>query len=385
MRFLQKNNVKKTILVISDLHLGAGAYIDGRRNPLEDFHSDTELVEFLTYFSTGDFSDREVELVINGDFLDLLAVPFVEYFDDEFWSEQAALEKLKLILAAHPEVLAALDEFAKTKHKKVVYIIGNHDAELIFDQLQKLFLKTFSTEAQKNIEIKLDEGGEYVPVDGVVIKHGHEYEVAHQFHPSESIVEDEDGNQYFLPPWGSYYVTRVINKFKEERHFINAVRPIKKFLVDGMIHDTLFTLRFMFASCYYFIMVRFIYFFRQEKNFKTMISHASHELELFQDYEELTQEFFQARDDVKALIVGHTHDPIFRSNLDGTVFINTGTWTKMYNLEFGKRQNGELLTYAQIDVRDKNDVKTENDDKFSHLDIVLNVWKGKNDLPFSEF
>ena len=33
--------------------------------------------------------------------------------------------------------------------------------------------------------------------------------------------EAEDGSKYFIPPWGSYYVTRVINKFKEERDHIN--------------------------------------------------------------------------------------------------------------------------------------------------------------------
>ncbi|MCB9061777.1 MAG: metallophosphoesterase [Halobacteriovoraceae bacterium] len=401
MRFLQKNNVKKTIIVISDIHLGAGTYVDGRRNHLEDFTSDQELVEFLAYFSEDEYADREVELIINGDFLDFLAVPFVEYFDDEFWSEKAALEKLKLIMNAHHEVFEALNNFISKKKKKVVYIIGNHDAEFVFEGLQTHFLNSFSEDAKKNITIRLSEDGEYIPVNGIIVKHGHEYEIAHQFHVKESIVQDEKGNQYFLPPWGSYYVTRVINKFKEERHFINAVRPIKKFLVDGLIHDTLFTIRFIFSTCYYFVMVRFIYYFRQDKNFKNLMANASNELELFQDYEELTGEFFQKRDDVKALIVGHTHDPIFRSNLDGTIFINTGTWTKMYNLDFGKRQNGELLTYAQIDIREekksKNNKKSKNKNlventetnkssgNFEHLDLALNIWKGRSDLPFTEF
>ena len=94
MTSLSKSNFDKTILVISDIHLGAGEIVNGKRNLLEDFHYDKELIEFLDYYSRGFYSEKEVELIINGDFLDFLAVPFVEFFDDEFWSEEAALEKL---------------------------------------------------------------------------------------------------------------------------------------------------------------------------------------------------------------------------------------------------------------------------------------------------
>ena len=140
MRFLRrKNKVQKTILVISDLHLGAGIQVNGRKNPLEDFNSDKELVDFLNYYSSDKFVSQEVELIINGDFFDLLAVPYVKYFDDEFWSEKAALEKLELILKAHPEVMDALKEFLSKKNKKIVYIIGNHDAELVFESLKERF------------------------------------------------------------------------------------------------------------------------------------------------------------------------------------------------------------------------------------------------------
>jgi len=43
----------------------------------------------LKFYSTGTYDKRPVELIINGDFLDFLAVPYVNYFDDEFWSEKA--------------------------------------------------------------------------------------------------------------------------------------------------------------------------------------------------------------------------------------------------------------------------------------------------------
>ncbi len=375
MRFLRKNKAYKTILVISDIHLGAGAYVKGVKNFLEDFHYDEEMVEFLHYYSSGDFDKREVELIINGDLFDLLAVPFVEFFDDEFWSEEAALEKLKIIFEAHPEVMQAFRDFLSKKNKKIVFIIGNHDGELALPRLQEFLLDQFPEDIRDNFIIKCEIGGEYEPHQGVLLKHGHEYEVAHQFDPKSSVVTDEEGMRYFIPPWGSYYVTRVINKFKEDRGHINAVRPIKKAMINGLIYDTIFTIRFILSNAFYFTMVRFISFFKQGVSAKEVIKQSLGELELFGDYEELTRDVFEKREDIHCLIVGHTHEPIHRTYVDGTTFINTGTWTDMYHLDWGKNRPSPQLTYAQLNFYDKED----------QPEIALRSWHGVNNLPFSEY
>lgn len=375
MRFLRSKKAKKTILIFSDIHLGAGTYFKGVKNYLEDFHYDEEMVEFLTYYSSGDFEKREVELIINGDFFDLLAVPFVEYFDDEFWSEEAALEKLKIIINAHQEVMKALSDFLNKKNKKVFYIIGNHDGEMILPALKDYFLEQFTEEQKQKITIHSVPGGEYEPYSGILLKHGHEYEYAHNFHPINSICKDEEGKRYFIPPWGSYYVTRVVNKFKEERDYINAVRPIKKALINGLIYDTFFTMRFLLANIFYFIMVRFIFFFKQGNSLKEMLSHSKKELEIFGDYEELAKEVFEKREDIYCLIVGHTHEPIHRTYVNGKTFINTGTWTNMYHLDWGKSKGNPQLTYAQVNIYDQEE----------RPEVALRLWYGKNNLPFGEF
>lgn len=379
MRFLRKNKSEKIILVISDLHLGAGATVDGKRNILEDFHYDDELIEFLNYYCSEEFATKHIELIINGDFLDLLAVPFVKFFDDEFWSEEAALEKLKLILSAHTEVISALDNFASHKNKKVIYIIGNHDAELVFPALQNYFMEQFKEENRAKVEI-LTDGKDYYPHPEVVIKHGHEYEIPHNFEPTKVIAESDEGRKYFIPPWGSYYVTRVINKFKEEREHINAVRPIRKFLINGLIYDPLFTFRFILANVYYFLMVRFIFLFKSNDKFRSLFDIIPEELDLFSDYQSLAADFFEEHEHVKVLILGHTHEPIYRSYPNGSYFINTGTWTRMHHLDFNRRNEGVLLTYAQIDL-----VKTKEEERNHLKDVSLHVWKGNQTSPYSEY
>ena len=386
MKFLQKNNIKKTILVISDLHLGAGLIVNKRKNFLEDFHYDKELIEFIEYHGSMHYQEREVELIINGDFLDLLAVPFVPYFDDEFWSEQAALDKLKMIISAHPGVFDALRNFLTFPNNRLVYILGNHDAELIFESLREYLVDQFPKEDQSKFKILLNADEVYIPEEGVVLKHGHEYELAHHYDVKNNIVADVEGKKYFIPPWGSYYVTRVINKFKEGRDYINAVRPINKFMINGIIYDSLYTLRFGFANIFYFLMVRFVMIFKQNKGIFEVLEHVKKEIILFQNYEVLTEDYVTTNPDVHALIVGHTHDPIFREYDDGSVFINTGTWTKMYNLDFGKNFYGARLTFARVDVKEKEEAEEGKViERFDHLDISLNEWRGKSDLPFKEF
>jgi len=377
MKFLRKDKIEKSILVISDIHLGAGEYVDGQKNYLEDFHSDEELIDFLEYFCEGKYASREIELIINGDFFDLLAVPFVEFYDDEFWSEKASLKKLEMILDAHEEVIEALGKFIEKKNRKITMIVGNHDAELVFESLQNLIISKIPTDRLDRFKILLNEHIEYRPHDKVCIKHGHEYELAHHFNSEDNIIKDSDGERYFNPPWGSYYVTRVINKFKEERYHVNAVRPINKFLINGLIYDTFFTIRFILANMFYFVMVRTIFLFKSSKNLTDLLNHCLKELELFKDYESLTYDFLNNNSDTQVLVVGHTHEPICRNYSNGKTFINTGTWTRMYHLDFGKDSSSVQLTFAKIDV--------VTNKEGSYLRSNLNAWQGTSKLPYHNF
>lgn len=382
MKFLRRTKkAKKIILVISDLHLAAGAEIEGRRNPLEDFLSDKELVDFFNYYSSSEYQNKEIELIINGDFFDFLNVPYVKFFDDEFWSEKAALEKMDIIFKAHPEVMESLAAFLKTKNKTLVYIIGNHDAELLFQSMKDKFINHFPEEVRSLITIS-NELTLYEPTKGVFLQHGHEYESLHYFDENSSIVESNTGDKYFIPPWGSYYVTQVINKYKLERHHVNGVRPIGTFIKHGLIFDTFFMFRFLIANAYFYFMIRFMRYYRLKLGWKKIIEDVLNELTLFQDYESLTQGFFQKQEDSKVLIVGHTHEPIFREYSDGTKFINTGTWTRMVNLDLSADLNDSPLTYAKIQIFE-NDYAIEDFSQAVH--VSLNKWNPKSDLPFEEF
>ena len=63
----------KLKVIVSDFHLGEGQE-RGSLNPWENFHHDDKFAELLRYYSTDYYEDEDVELIINGDFFDLLQV-----------------------------------------------------------------------------------------------------------------------------------------------------------------------------------------------------------------------------------------------------------------------------------------------------------------------
>lgn len=113
---LDHKNYEKIKLVVSDLHLGSGMFLEsGERNVLENFVFDREFSEFLENLSfVNEDPDFPVELILNGDILDFLSVNYKEtYFD--FISETVSLTKLKMIIEGHPVFFDALRKFISKK------------------------------------------------------------------------------------------------------------------------------------------------------------------------------------------------------------------------------------------------------------------------------
>ena len=125
--------MRKIKLVISDLHLGRGrALPGGATNPLEEFYFGQKLVEFFQYYSAGEFRDADVELVINGDFLNCLQVDYRGHYLTVI-TESISVEIIQSILDGHPEVFEAMRAFAalpgRTFNGKIALIGQSVDAD----------------------------------------------------------------------------------------------------------------------------------------------------------------------------------------------------------------------------------------------------------------
>src|ERR1700741_4277557 len=100
---------KPLTLIVSDLHMGDGSSSD-------DFVDDKD--QFAKFLAEQLLTDRgkngEIELIINGDFLEFVMVRPDLYTlnSPDYWCSQTeSIEKLKTLLKGHPKVFKAIADF----------------------------------------------------------------------------------------------------------------------------------------------------------------------------------------------------------------------------------------------------------------------------------
>ena len=144
--------VKKIKLIVSDLHLGKGRLLDGGGlNSLEEFYYGEKLVEFIHYYSTGIYRDYEVELIINGDFLNFLQCDYKGHFLSVI-TEGVSLEIMRDIIRGHDHVFKAMADFAAKPGNSITYVVGNHDQAMLWPACRAFLNQVIGTPVRyKNI------------------------------------------------------------------------------------------------------------------------------------------------------------------------------------------------------------------------------------------
>lgn len=204
-------------LVISDLHIGGNTELD-------IFRSQTQLADFLKSLGSG-----PTTLIINGDFIDFLAVkPFGVF------GRKAAEEKIKQIVEAPPnkQVWDSFKAFlAADERNGIDILLGNHDVELVFEEVQAS-LEVAMSQPQKSERVRflidrlsyprLVVGGVHVHVE-----HGFQYDPFNWYAHNELIQAtqyNQDGSQFDLPV-GSKLVYDVLNKVTPDHPYMPLLKP----------------------------------------------------------------------------------------------------------------------------------------------------------------
>jgi UDP-2,3-diacylglucosamine pyrophosphatase LpxH len=180
-------------IVISDLHLADGhAILDGFGDRQQSSFEGLLSAAAATGNHQGpSYRDAEdVELIINGDCFDFLAVS--PYKTDGVTDSSTAAEKLEKMIVAHRPFFAVLRRFVARPGRHVTFITGNHDVELGFEEVRIRIHEAIGAAHR----VDFCHSRCYRPLPDVWIEHGHQYDFWN--HASE--LWDEKGQPVALRP-----------------------------------------------------------------------------------------------------------------------------------------------------------------------------------------
>ncbi len=341
-----------TRLVISDLHASTGRR-RGVFNPLEDFHADDKLAEFLDHYGgLARSRHRRLELILNGDILDLLKVPYgpaSEPYTDEI-TDEAAAAKVGMALDGHPQIVQALTTLLERGDNQITYLPGNHDIEMLLPTAQRVFRERVAPGSLATRVEFIDRSDTYHLPEGIQIRHGHQLESVHRFDYRHIMSPRRDGAPIVALPWGSLMVLHVLIDAKSERYHVDHIIPQKRFITAALLVDFRFAVKLVARMAFHFLRTRA---FPKEGNIlsKTWegLKVIAHEMEPVGQFDDTARRELLKVRGVHTLIMGHSHEPRYWKLAEDKLYVNTGTWVKMININLHHLGQEAGMTYALID------------------------------------
>jgi len=331
--------MKKCKLVVSDFHLGTGKRLpNGTLNPLEDFVHDSKFAEFLDFYSHGEYTETEVELVFNGDMLNLTMTDYHGHFP-VILTEKVGISKVSSIIKGHPLFFEGLKKFLSVPHHTLTYVVGNHDQEMLWPGCRAKFEEAVGTAIQwKNFHYQ---------TDGIHIEHGHQYEAANRVDPARPFLTENLPEPILNLPWGTLFTIQFIVRLKLRRPAVDKIRPFKMLIWWSLFHDTWMTIRSLFALMSYFISTRFSKNRYRQSSLSTTLK-IFFEASIFPDLTDAAKRILRSPN-IHSVVFGHSH--VYKHVLVGgqKQYFNTGTWNDIVSLELESFARRSKLTYVRVD------------------------------------
>lgn len=246
---------KKTKIIISDTHIGAGGWVEGNR--LEDFTSDAEFVAWL--HALVEESNREqiaMDFIINGDWIEFLQVPDVNRFEParvyetSFYTEvaeAAALRRLQVVYEWHPGIFLGLTDFLNPgpPRRRLHILFGNHDPEIVYPGVQAQLRRLLHAEGDLADLVQI--GARRLHEDGVFIEHGNAYvESVNRFSNPDAPFDPLRPGQIERPS-GSSFVTHFFNHLEWQRAWVDGVHPVTTLIFYALAFEPAFALKVLKA------------------------------------------------------------------------------------------------------------------------------------------
>lgn len=205
------------VFAVSDLHMGGS-------DDAAIFHAKAELAAFVRHVKD---TPATADLVVLGDALDYLTIaPFLSF------TKQDAEAKTLAILKNNDDVFEALSELVKAPGKRLVWVLGNHDLELLFPGVRALIeARLFGQGVVADrltwilnagpLDYPLGKGGTLRFVHGNAgdAWNAVDYDVA-------KTAAANGGDPAYAYPTGSRLVAEVLNPLKRDGHrHVDLLKP----------------------------------------------------------------------------------------------------------------------------------------------------------------
>jgi len=322
--------VKKLSLIFSDIEIGDGSSTD-------DFIADQLLHDTIKkHFKES--KNQPSDLILNGDTFDFMKTSYKTIFPIHV-TEQISLEKLRKMHKAHPLFFETLTLWLKqNKKNRVVFIVGNHDFDIVFEKVQKK-LKNFISKGKEGLKDRVIFPGFEFHDNLLLVEHGSQMDYVFKVNPRKLIFTPKNrvkNDPFLLLPWGINPLYDIYISYKKKFPLLERIVPrgrlYKHFNLEMKYLFGLKMFIYMVKSFFY-TQVRYwsdpIYrlnLFSFLKNMKKMI-FKNYSLEFSKKAKHKLN-----RSNFKVLSIGHNHHGTI-GKLKNKQILNTGCWRDEYSIK----------------------------------------------------
>ena len=208
--------MNRTVLVISDIHLGGAADFQMCSAAGRDL-----LAGFLAWVARRAKAGESIELIVNGDLVDFLAE---EPFQALTSQDAEATRKLRSIQDDSKDVWAGFRKVTAAGVPLTV-LLGNHDLELTLPGPNALLRDSLGP---GRVALLLD--GRALDLGDVLVEHGNRCDSWNlvDYDALRTVAADISRRvtpRAFNAPPGSKLVVEVMNKVKKELRFVDLLKP----------------------------------------------------------------------------------------------------------------------------------------------------------------
>ncbi|MBT3835762.1 hypothetical protein HOD05_03115 [Candidatus Woesearchaeota archaeon] len=342
--------MKKEIIVLSDIELGAG-------NLTDDFISDKTLAKFIKSLKG---RNHPVDLILNGDIIDFLKCPYIQnekYSYPRHVSEEISLVKLQTVYDAHSLVFDALKEFGRPDKNKIYFVIGNHDHDLYFKGVQKAIKRLINKKK-----------GVYFPLrykqHSVWVEHGHQHDFLNKTNHKKPF-DWYLGKKILNYPWVSFGVISRALIMKEEHPFMERIKPYPLLFKHHKV-----VIRKISRGALEYALKSFLYYplrFFRDPTYRMPRDFVMEFYTRFRngnwDIEDITDNFKRKKKnkmrDYRLYVFGHTHEKLIEEK-DGWAIAIPDTWRDEYTMDpMTKELIPKTKKYVQVFVSNDDQIAWE--------------------------